>query len=241
MQRDQIYQCEHDVVERFCFDERVVPVFQDMIKRSVPGYGLILSFIGVLAEEYLQLGTQAYDLGCSLGACTLAMSAIAIAQRCQIHAIDNSSAMVTQAQSNCAKLQPEADIKFYCQDVSEVLIQDASMVVLNFTLQFIKPQQRNAIIAKIARGVLPGGILVLSEKIHLENKGDNQLLQRLHIGFKRANNYTDLEIAQKRLALEGMMILDTVATHRMRLLNNGFKRVELVFQALNFVTLVAFK
>jgi len=169
------------------------------------------------------------------------MSTIAIARRCQIHAVDNSPAMLTQAQSNCTKLQPEAHIEFYCQDIAEVFINNASMAVLNFTLQFIKLQQRDAVIAKIAQGMLPGGVLVLSEKIHAENESHNQLLQRLHTGFKRANHYTDLEIAQKRMALEDMMILETVAAHRSRLLNHGFKRVELLLQALNFVTLVAFK
>jgi tRNA (cmo5U34)-methyltransferase len=115
------------------------------------------------------------------------------------------------------------------------------VVVLNFTLQFLASEERLALLQRIHAGMLPGGVLVLSEKIRFAEETGQQFQERMHLAFKRANGYSEMEISQKRQALERVLIPDTLAEHRERLLQAGFDRVEPWFQAFNFASLAAFK
>ena len=132
-------------------------------------------------------------------------------------------------------------MELVCDDVQHVAVTDASMVVLNFTLQFIPVPQRRELLQNIAAGLRPGGVLVLSEKVAFEDPQHQQLMIELHHNFKRANGYSDLEISQKRSALEDVLIPETLAVHRQRLRDAGFSSVDVWFQCFNFASLIAIK
>ena len=239
---DAIYASPLQDIIDFQFDERVVAVFPDMIQRSVPGYGMIIANIGIIAARYAQPGSHCYDLGCSLGAASLAMRQRITTPDCDIIAVDNSPAMIERAQELLALDNgPSIPVTLLCSDLQEVMIENASVVVLNFTLQFIPPPQRLALMQRIYAGLNPGGILILSEKIAFSKTEQQQLHIELHHDFKRANGYSDLEISQKRSALENVMIPETVAVHQKRLHTAGFSCAELWFQCFNFASLVAIK
>lgn len=239
---DAIYAAPLQDIIDFKFDERVAAVFPDMIQRSVPGYGMIISNIGILAAKYAQPGSHCYDLGCSLGAASLAMRQRITAPDCDIIAVDNSPAMVERARELLSlDTLSTIPVTMSCSDIQDVAIENASVVVLNFTLQFIPPAQRLSLIQRIHAGLRPGGILILSEKIAF-NESKRQLFHvELHHDFKRANGYSDLEISQKRSALENVMIPETIACHQKRLQKAGFSCSELWFQCFNFVSMVAIK
>jgi tRNA (cmo5U34)-methyltransferase len=240
--QDAIYAAPLNEIIDFKFDERVVDVFPDMIQRSVPGYGIMISNIGILAAKYAQAGSHCYDLGCSLGAVTLAMRQRISQPDCDIIAVDNSQAMIDRARELLARdTAPTIPVKMICADLQDVSIENASVVVLNFTLQFIAPTERLALIKRIYQGLRPGGILILSEKIAFEEPGRQQLHDELHLDFKRANGYSDLEISQKRTALEKVMIPETLACHQQRLKEAGFDFGDIWFQCFNFASLVAIK
>lgn len=239
---DAIYAAPLQNIIDFQFDERVVAVFPDMIQRSVPGYGMIISNIGILAAKYAQPGTHCYDLGCSLGAATLAMRQRITAPECDIIAVDNSQAMIERGRELLAlDTVSGVPVTMICSDIQEVAIENASVVVLNFTLQFIPPDQRLALIQRIHAGLRPGGILILSEKIAFSEPQRQHFHIELHHDFKRANGYSDLEISQKRSALENVMIPETVTCHQQRLQAAGFSCSELWFQCFNFISMVAIK
>ena len=228
-------------VEGFRFDDAVASVFTDMIQRSVPGYGTILSMIGDMAERFAQDNSHCYDLGCSLGAATLAMRHFIRADNCKIIGIDNSSAMVARCQEVIQQDRATIPVEIKQQDIQEVDIENASIVVLNFTLQFIEPKARQALINKIYQGLKPGGILLLSEKIEFADDTHQQLMTTLYHNFKRANGYSDMEISQKRSALENVLITDSLDTHRSRLCNAGFTSADVWFQCFTFASLIAIK
>ena len=165
--KDRLYADAQKVTPDFVFDERVAAVFPDMIQRSVPGYATIINMIGTLASRSVKPGTRCYDLGCSLGAAALAMHQGMGAQTLPIVAVDNSQPMLDRAKELLAKSDALPDIELRCADVLDVTIENASMVVLNFTLQFIEPAERARLLGRIYEGLQPGGILVLSEKIAL--------------------------------------------------------------------------
>jgi len=239
--RDQIYTEEQPMLVDFSFDERVAAVFPDMIRRSVPGYSEIISLLGLFAQKYSLPASNIYDLGCSLGASTLALRERISAKDCQIIAIDNSEAMIEQCEKNLQQLDSSIHVDLRCADIRDVEISNASVVVLNFTLQFIPLEERELLIQKIYDGLLPGGVLILSEKIAFDDPDEQQQQQALHITFKQANGYSELEISQKRAALEQVLVPETVAAHQQRLHSVGFNSANIWFQCLNFVSIVSTK
>jgi tRNA (cmo5U34)-methyltransferase len=241
--RDRLFEFPVETVSDFVFDERVVRVFADMIQRSVPGYGLLVPLLGVLARRYAQDDSLLYDLGCSLGAVALTMSQSVRADRIEIVAVDNSPAMIARLREvlDQQKPPPRTMIRTVCQDILDTPIEQASVVVLNFTLQFLDRGARLPLLQRIAEGMLPGGVLLLSEKVDFEQSDQQQLQTTWHHDFKRAQGYSELEISGKRDALENVLVPDTLAAHRRRLQEAGFDRVYPWFQAFNFISVAAFR
>lgn len=242
---DLIYSNPHAQVKDFAFDAQVVEVFPDMITRSVPGYNTIIDTIGRLSQRFVKPNTQVYDLGCSLGAATLAMRKgirkSSNDKQCKIIAVDNSSAMVERCKMHINAFKSETKVDVIEANIQDVNIENASMVVLNFTLQFIDKNDRQALINKIANGINKGGILVISEKVSYGDTVIDEHLIDLHHDFKRANGYSELEVAQKRTALENVMRTDSVEQHIQRLSNAGFSHVSPWFQCFNFISFIAIK
>ena len=240
---DRIYAQAHTQISDFTFNEAVVRVFPDMIKRSVPGYPTIVENIGVLAAQFAQPDSVLYDLGCSLGAVTQALRRHVQADNCQVIAVDNAAAMVERCReylhAQDSMFQELLPVSVQEGDILDLSFQPCSVVALNFTLQFIAPEQRLALLTRIQQSLLPDGVLILSEKLCFADPDEQQLLTDLHIGFKRANGYSELEIAQKRSALDNVMKPDSLEQHRERLLAAGFSKVVPWFQCLNFASLIA--
>lgn len=238
---DLIYSKPQAKVADFRFDAQVVEVFPDMIKRSVPGYSTIIETIGHLSQRYAQDNTNIYDLGCSLGAASLAMRQHIMAEHCKIIAIDNSKDMVDRCQMHVNAFKANTPCTVKQGDILQEDMHNASVIVLNFTLQFIEPELRQLLIDKISTALVPGGILILSEKIYDQDQVCKEVLNDLHHNFKRANGYSDLEIAQKRAAIENVMLPDNLDTHLQRLKNAGFNHATPWFQCFNFFSLIAVK
>lgn len=240
--KDSIYASPLGEVDAFTFDEKVVNVFPDMIRRSVPGYSAIISAIGLLAGRFSQDHSRCYDLGCSLGAATLSMRQQIQAEDCRIVAVDNSEAMVERFRKRLSEDEGEGvAVELQCADIRDIEISRASVVVLNFTLQFIPVADRWAFLQKLYQGMLPGGILILSEKLRFSDPRQQALQTDMHHAFKKAQGYSDLEISQKRTALENVLIAETFVEHQRRLLEVGFSSAEVWFQYFNFASMIALK
>ena len=240
-QRDTIYAQQPAEGGLFAFDERVVKVFPDMIQRSVPGYTTIVAMTGLLAGKFATPGSNLYDLGCSLGASALAMRQNIRHRDCTIIAVDNSRAMIEQCRAKIKTNPQQAPLSLVCADLEEVEIRNATVVVLNFTLQFVALAARAPLLQRIYEGLLPGGVLVLSEKVCFEDPHLDALNIEAHHEFKRANGYSDLEIARKRSALEKVLLPETLGTHRERISQAGFSSCDVWFQCFNFASLIALK
>ncbi|MGR8930352.1 MAG: carboxy-S-adenosyl-L-methionine synthase CmoA [Gammaproteobacteria bacterium] len=239
--KDSLYASPLGEITAFKFDEAVVNVFPDMIRRSVPGYTAIISAIGMLAGRFSQENSICYDLGCSLGAATLAMREHIPVDRCRIVAVDNSDAMVGRFRQILEKHPESTPVDVICADIREIEITRASVVVLNFTLQFIPLEDRGRLLATIYRGMLPGGVLILSEKLGFDDSRQQALQVDMHQHFKQLQGYSDLEISQKRTALENVLLPEPFSVHQKRLLTAGFSSAEIWFQYFNFASMIALK
>lgn len=239
--KDNLYADIANIIEPFQFDEPVATVFDDMIHRSVPGYQIIVNAIADLAKKTMPAGTNCYDLGCSLGTVTLAIRRELAATGCKIVAVDSSIDMIKRCQSLMLSYKSDVPVLIEHSDIQSIHIENASMVVLNFTLQFIEPNQRFDLLKSIYDGLLPGGILVLSEKVNFPDANLNDLMIELHHNFKRENGYSELEVSQKRSALENVLIPDSIELHKQRLEKIGFDAVDVWFQYFNFCSMLAIK
>ena len=236
--RDNLFNKQSDIAD-FRFDQDVVKVFDDMVRRSVPGYDSMIQMIGLIARMYGQDNTNYYDLGSSTGAITLSIALNNKSKNNQFFAIDNSKEMVEQCEKN---LHNKVDnLQAICDDINQVKIKCASIVVLNLTLQFIDVNLRSNLIKKIYDGLESGGILIISEKIHFDDAVTQNQITKLHMDFKKENGYSELEIANKRQAIENVLITETKEQHLNRLRDCGFVETSCFFQCLNFVSFLSVK
>ena len=232
--RDEVYRQPHSQLVDFTFDERVAEVFPDMIRRSVPGYETVIPMTGLMAARAMRDADvdspRAYDLGCSLGATALAILRQMGDRACEIIAVDNAPAMIQRAR----ELIRDPRIILRCEDVRHATLDTAQAVTLNYVLQFLAPADRLDLLRRIRAALAPDGVLLLSEKIRFEDAETQREFEAAHLDFKRANGYSELEISQKRSALEHVMIVDTEEIHRARLAAAGFSRVRRWYQCLNW-------
>lgn len=244
--KDTIYADSHGDVSPFKFDARVASVFNDMISRSVPSYQPILSMLPTLTREFRKDKHRYYDLGCSLGAGLHAMAEglkntgddpdISAA----LIGVDNSAAMLDHAKEfRCP--YDNLQIELLEQDLRSTAIHKAGMVLMNFTLQFVALEHRDQIIANIYQGLSEGGAFVLSEKIRYNHQRTASLLTNIHHRYKADQGYSQLEISQKRDAIENVLLPETLECHINRLENAGFSVITPWIQNLQFISILAVK
>ena len=241
MTRDHIYREPRSHVPPFEFDEHVAGVFDDMIRRSVPFYREIIERQVQLIVRYYQPGTRIYDLGCSNGNLGLALCAQMREADFDMIAVDNSAPMLDAYCSRLVDMPGGDRIRLRQQDIRRVSIENASVVVLNFTLQFLTVNEREAVIRNIYGGLCPGAALLFCEKVTHHDPALAQLQQALYFDFKRRNGYSELEISQKREALEKVLVPETMERHLERLRQAGFNCIDIWFKWFNFAAMIAVK
>jgi len=223
----------------FAFDAPVARVFDDMIRRSVPGYAQVLEITALAAARFYQPGTRCYDLGASLGATTFAMAAALAGTDARIVAADNAPAMVARLRERLAAHPPAVPVEVVEADLRSVRLAPASFVAAVFTLQFVPPADRSAVLERIRAALAPGGALLLAEKTAEPDAERAALLDALHRDFKRAHGYSEHEIAAKRESIERVLIPEPAAVHRARLERAGFAPVVECTRTLHFTSLLA--
>ena len=224
----------------FAFDEQVVKVFPDMISRSVPRYWEVNKQTALWAKKFYQKGTNIYDLGASLGAVSWEVAQQLLPESPSIIAIEQSSAMVEQFRRNL-KENPMPNIEIREQDVCQAKLENASVIICNYTLQFVCPSLREKLLYRMYEALCPNGVLLLAEKIAMDSPEIEQEIQRLHQAWKQEQGYSLNEVQKKSRAIANVMPVDEISVHQERLRNIGFSSVTQWSQQYNFMALVAHK
>ncbi len=225
------------IEKQFEFDENVASVFDDMLNRSVPFYKENLFLQIDILEHFLNDGESVTDLGSSTG--TFLIELAKRKKNLHLTGIDNSEAMIKRAKNKAKAFG--ADIKFIQKDFMDFSFENQKAITANYTIQFIRPLQREKLIRKIYNSLKPKGIFLMSEKLITENKKLNKRMIDLYYDYKKRMGYSEFEIAQKREALENVLIPYTMQENIEMLKNTGFKDVEVIFRWNNFATFMAFK
>ncbi|MGD9211266.1 MAG: carboxy-S-adenosyl-L-methionine synthase CmoA [Desulfobacteraceae bacterium] len=243
MPRDTLYTKEQQHIAPFEFNQEVVKVFDDMIHRSIPGYKDIINNQVQLIHRFYQPNTLIFDLGCSHGNLGIQLCRQFPQMKFTMIAADNSPAMLTSYANRLTDKPNRQKIHLCCIDISNLRLtkSSTSIVVINFTLQFLPVSQREKLIKMIHTALKPGGILLFSEKIfHIDRRLD-ELQKEFHHCFKRKNGYSDLEISQKREALENVLIPETIEAHSERLERTGFNGHDIWYKCFNFCSWICIK
>ena len=241
MQKDRIFSEKEPKQGSFEFNKEVADVFPNMLSRSIPSYSKTIETIEFLTKEFIQPNTNCYDLGCSLGEASMSMLKGINVKGCQIYAIDKSESMTKKFKRNIKENNLAVPINILNDDILNISIKNASIIVMNYTLQFLNEEDRQSMINNIFNGLNRGGLFLLSEKIKVQNKKMNDVLNQLHYDFKLKNKYSQLEISRKRDAIENILIRDDLCTHQKRLERAGFKDFGIWMQHFNFASYIAIK
>lgn len=239
--KDSIYSTRMEQVLPFDFDQRVASVFDDMISRSVPSYRTIQELSGKIAARVCTENSSMYDLGCSTGTSLIQVAEAYRGRKLKIIGVDKSEAMLAKCREKITALDLSKSVTIIQADLEDFIPHNASLVLLNYTLQFIPPERRAHIVRTIWKSLVPGGVLILSEKIRHNSEVLNNLITALHHNFKQQNGYSSLEISQKREAIENILIPLTIEENESLLKSAGFQSYELLIKALNFASFIAVK
>ena len=239
--RDRLFRRRERAIRDFTFDMKTAQVFDDMLNRAVPFYPEIQRMLVEMTLAYAQKGTTVYDLGCSTGNTLIALDA-ALPPGVHLVGVDNSAEMLHKASEKFSHYRMKRRIKLMCADLNrKVDVPGASVVIMSLMLQFVRPIHRHRAVARVARGLRAGGCLLLVEKVLGKTSPLNRLFIDKYHEFKRRNAYSQLEIAQKREALENVLIPYRVDENVAMLRENGFSGCEIFFKWYNFCGFIAHK
>lgn len=238
---DQLFTDQDGDISDFRFDQKTAAVFDDMVYRSVPLYEEMQRMTAEIAADFAQPGSSLFDLGCATGTTLLHLDPV-IDPAVRFIGLDSSGEMLEKAQIKINACHSGREFKLLMMDMhKEMLIENASVVVMILTLQFIRPLHRARVIQRIYEGMNDQAALIIFEKITLDDSLFNRLFIRYYYEMKKRQGYSDVEIAQKREALENVLIPYRPEENRELLANAGFTHIEEFFRWYNFSGILAVK
>jgi tRNA (cmo5U34)-methyltransferase len=240
MSRDELFRNGEGSGD-FQFNERVAEVFDDMLARSVPSYARVIGMTGELLARFLRPGDRIYDLGCSTGNTLLELARRLERFEPVYIGMDKSPAMIEKAARKANLFSKGDRIRFMEADITRAELEEAGAIILNYTMQFVRPLHRQEFLRKVHGALRPGGVLILSEKVISHQSLLNRAFLDIHLDFKRDQGYSEIEIAKKREALENVLVPFSVEENRALLEKAGFAAIEPFYQWFNFVSWIAVK
>ncbi|MFN5352053.1 MAG: carboxy-S-adenosyl-L-methionine synthase CmoA [Alphaproteobacteria bacterium] len=241
--KDNVFDFKDKKVEDFKFNTQVVSVFDDMVTRSVPYYEEMQRMISELAKDFVSPNSNVYDIGCSTATTFCLLDKVITEPNVNFIGYDNSNEMIKKAKQKLKENGVERQVSFECADLNKnsLRIENASLITFILTLQFIRPLNREKIMKQIFDGLNDNGALILVEKVTSEDTIFNRLFINHYYDFKRRNGYSEMEIANKREALENVLIPYRMEENFDLLKNAGFKQIEVFFRWYNFCAIIAVK
>jgi tRNA (cmo5U34)-methyltransferase len=239
--KDEVFKDQQTAVRDFNFGPEVASVFDDMVSRSVPFYHEIQRMITEMAKDFANQWSNVYDLGCATGTTLLNLDKV-LDDTISFVGIDESKDMLERCHIDFEKQGVKRRYELIQADLNQgVMLENASLVVMCLTLQFIRPMYREKLVKQIYDQLNNMGCLILVEKVLGEDSLFNRLFINYYYDMKRRHNYSNMEISQKREALENILIPYKLLENRELLLRCGFRYVDTFFKWYNFSGMVAVK
>lgn len=241
MTKDKLFRRRQRLIRDFTFGKQTAAVFDDMLTRSVPFYAELQRMISEITADVAVEGTNLYDLGCSTGTTLLLLDRV-VPKDVHFIGVDASSEMLERARAKLTEHNVTRDYELVCGDLNRgVNVTNASVVILTLTLQFIRPLYRHQLMKQIASGMNEQGCLILVEKVLPRDSTLNRLFIKYYYAFKERQGYSKMEIAQKREALENVLVPYRLEENQELLLSSGFRECDVFFKWYNFCGIMALK
>jgi tRNA (cmo5U34)-methyltransferase len=244
MKKDEVFLAPGKLTSDFEFNAEVAEVFDDMLLRSVPFYLEQQSMVKCIGKSFWIPGTNVYDLGCST-ATTLIVLCRELPDSAHLIGYDNSLPMLERARQKIAAnhLNDRIEVRYgeLNGPLAQVPVENASVVTMCWTLQFIRPLRRDHVVRWIYDGLADGGVLIVAEKILMNNGHMNRFFIDYYYEYKRRQGYSHTEIERKREALENVLIPYRLEENLEVFRRNGFEIVETFFQWFNFAAFLCVK
>lgn len=238
---DKVFAKKSGMTTDFKFDGKTAAVFDDMVTRSVPFYDEIQRMTCELCADFALPGTNLYDLGCATGTSFILLDDL-LDPQVRFVGVDNSADMLEKARVKLDQLDSGRGYDLVNADLhSPFKLENASVVLLVLTLQFVRPLYRDKLIRRIVDAMPENGALIMVEKLTSSHTMLNRLFIKYYYDYKKRNGYSEVEIAQKREALENVLIPYRVEENHEMLREAGFRHVEEFFRWYNFCGMVAVK
>lgn len=239
--KDKLFNQSPKNIQPFVFDKKVSEVFDDMLDRSIPFYHQLTEAMGKILSSFIIPEGKIYDLGSSTGALLCHLSNILPERAADMAGIDNSKPMIEKAREKARQFRTSKSVQFINEDIENYNFDNCAVFIANFTLQFINQEKRASMVEKLYDALQPGGLLIISEKVCFDDKVVDENFIDIYYNFKKARGYSDLEISNKREALENVLVPETIEKHIGRLHNAGFSNVDTFFQWFNFAGFLGIK
>ncbi len=241
MAKDTLFSERREDAKDFDFGKDTAVVFDDMLNRSVPYYTEMQRMIAEMSADYALDGTRVYDLGCATCNAFFELDRV-LPKNVKFVGVDFSREMLDQARDKIAQNGMKREHELLCADLNDdIKIENASVVIMNLTLQFIRPVRRHRVMSNIARGMVPGGCMLVVEKVLSKDSKINRSFIKYYYDFKQRNGYSEMEISQKREALENVLIPYRLEENYELFLNSGFSFCDVFFKWYNFCGIIAVK
>lgn len=223
------------------FDGEVASVFDDMLSRSIPQYDVMRRACFDMACKYIQPSTDILDLGCSRGE-SLAFLVDRFGSDNRYIGIDVSQPMIDAAKDRFKREVERGVVKIDNFDLRagfpSVL---ASVTLCVLTLQFTPIEYRLRIMQDIYDHIMPGGALILVEKVIGGSAKLNASMVDIYYDLKSRNGYSQEQIERKRLSLEGVLVPMTAKWNEEMMSIVGFRQIDCFWRWMNFAGWVAIK
>lgn len=240
-QKDRVFSDPQSGGEAFRFGPRVAACFDDMAERSIPLYRELQIAAVTLAQRAAQPETAIYDIGCSTGTTLVPLALATPFESTAIVGTDSSEHMLKRCREKLEMAGVAGRVRLLHSELEKTPLESASAVLMNYTLQFSKPESRAETIKRVHDALVPGGVLILAEKLRFDDPRTAELMENLYYDFKRRNGYSETEIEQKRKALEGVLVPFTREENIALLTGAGFQRIVPILQAYPFAAFAAFR
>jgi len=223
------------------FNGEVVELFDKHISRSVPLYKEGHDLICDMSDFFIKPDSLCYEIGCSTGTLILKLAAHNQTKpEARFVGIDIEKDMIEKAQDKASKTKG-LNVSFIADDVTQLELDSADLIVCYYTVQFIKPSVRQKLIDRLYEKLNWGGALLLFEKVRGADARFQDILCALYNDYKIREGYSADEIIAKSRSLKGVLEPFSTQGNLDMLKRAGFVDINTVQKYLCFEGFLAIK
>ncbi len=220
------------------FGGQVFKNFDNHINKSIPLYKWSHDIGLNVSDFFLPNGNTFYDLGCSTGIFINSLAKRHKEKNIKIFGIDEIKQMVSQSKKTNKKFK---NVQIKTGDITKIKFEKPNFISSFYTIQFIRPSQRQKLINKIYKSLIWGGCFLFFEKVRAPDARFQDMTTTMYNDFKLNQGFNEKEILNKTKSLKGVLEPFSSKANNQLLKRAGFKDIMCIFKFINFEGLLAIK